>query len=398
MNVLNTPRSSAFWGTTCGPIFFTLVVYSSMHLHLIVGARPNFMKVAPIIATIKKRVDVSFALIHTWQHFDQQMSDAFFTDLWLPFPDYNLNIHGGLVPEQIGKVMVAYTQLLQEVTRPDYVVVVGDVNATVACAITAKQLGIRVVHIESWLRSFDSTMPEEINRILTDSISDLLFVTEESGVTNLANEGNITWVELVGNVMIDCLIMHHDKIKQQSVVAEYCLTPKKYAVVTLHRPANVDTPDQLEKYLEFLVQVAQKQQLILPLHPRTRNNIERFWLTKYLDTPQMTFVPPLGYFAFLHLVEHSSFVLTDSGGVQEETTYLGIPCLTMRASTERPITCTIWSNTLVGDDFQRIHTLIDDILAGSYKLWQKPPLRDGATAERIISSLLADYQTARAWK
>jgi UDP-N-acetylglucosamine 2-epimerase (non-hydrolysing) len=366
-----------------------------MQIHIIVWARPNFMKVAPLIAEIQKRPDIVFTLIHTGQHFDEKMSDTFFNELWLPTPDYNLNVHGGSVPEQIGKVMIAYNQLIQEKGKPDYTLVVGDVNATVACAITAKQLGIRVVHVEAWLRSFDHTMPEEINRILTDSIADVLFVTEESGMNNLKNEWNKARIELVGNVMIDCLAMHHPKIQAQSTLDNYQLTPKQYAVVTLHRPANVDTKEQLEKYLNFLTQAASHHPLILPLHPRTSNNIERFWLTGFLTHPHMIFTGPLGYFQFMHLIEQSKFVLTDSGGVQEETTYLWIPCLTMRSSTERPITHTHGTNTLVGDDFETIHALIQDIVTWVYKRGTLPPLWDGKAAERIVHILLNDFH---AWK
>ncbi len=366
-----------------------------MKILLIVWARPNFMKVAPIISEIKKNKAIEYKLIHTWQHFDKNMSDSFFEDLWLPYPDINLNIHGWSVSEQIWRVMIEFDKILQD-EKPDYVLVVWDVNSTVACAITAKQNWIKVIHVESWLRSFDQKMPEEINRILTDRISDFLFITENSWIVNLTNEWIIHWVHLVWHVMIDCLIQNLSKIDSKNTITEFWLEKWNYCLITLHRPSNVDTKEDLEKYLTYFNKIAQKITLFLPLHPRTKNNIEKFGLSDYLHNDRIVVTWPLWYTDFIHLVKNSKFVLTDSWWIQEESTYLQIPCLTMRQNTERPVTCEIGSNTLVWDDFDAIDWYIDTILAWTYKQSQIPPLRDGKAAERIVAILLEDY--AASWK
>lgn len=366
-----------------------------MKIFFIVWARPNFMKVAPIISEVKKNKDIEYKLIHTWQHFDKNMSDSFFEDLWLPYPDINLNIHWWSVSEQIWRVMIEFDKILQD-ERPDYVLVVWDVNSTVACAITAKQNGIKVVHVESWLRSFDQKMPEEINRILTDRISDFLFITENSWIVNLQNEWITNGVHLVWHVMIDCLIHNLSKIDAKNTISEFWLEQWKYCLITLHRPSNVDTKEDLEKYLKYFNKISEKIRLFLPLHPRTKNNIEKFGLSDYLNNERIVVTWPLGYSDFINLVKNSKFVLTDSWWIQEESTYLGIPCLTMRQNTERPVTCDIWSNTLVWDDFESVDWYIDNILGWTYKKSQIPPLRDGKAAERIIALLLQDYTAS--WK
>lgn len=349
------------------------------------------MKIAPIIAEIKKHSNIKYKLIHTGQHFDKNMSDDFFEELWLPYPDINFNIHGWSVAEQIGKVMIECNTLFRQ-DRPDYLLVVWDVNATTAWAIAAKQNWIRVIHVEAWLRSFDRNMPEEINRILTDTISDFLFVTEESGIVNLSNEGISNWVYFVGNVMIDCLKSNLDSIVSRKAYTTFGLESKKYGVVTLHRPSNVDTQESLERYLKFFSEVSDKIPLILPLHPRTKKNIEQFNLWKHLVKNNIIITEPLNYTDFMSLVVGSVVVLTDSGWVQEETTYLQVPCLTMRNSTERPVTCDIWSNTLVGDDFEMIKYCIDTILWWVYKKWFIPQLWDGDSASRIVVKILEDYK------
>lgn len=366
-----------------------------MKILIVVWARPNFMKVAPIIAYIEKHTSIEYVLLHTWQHFDKSMSENIFHDLWLPEPHINLNIHGGTSCEQIGRIMIEFDKVVKE-ELPDYVLVVWDVNSTFACAVTAKHNGIKVIHVEAGLRSRDMTMPEEINRILTDSITDLYFVTEDEAVDNLKSEWKEEQVHLVGNVMIDCLISQLPAIDKRQTLADLWVSPKKYALVTLHRPSNVDTAENLVKYLSYFTELADRLPIVISLHPRTVWAIEKFQLQSYLDHPSIVQTGPQWYLDFIHLVKNSVFVLTDSGGVQEETTYLQIPCLTMRENTERPVTCILGSNILVGSDFDTITTHIDSILNGSYKKWVIPPLRDDQTSARIITKVLEDY--ASTWE
>ncbi len=353
------------------------------------------MKVAPLIAEVKKHTDIEYKLIHTWQHFDKNMSDTFFEDLWLPYPDINLNIHGGTVSTQIWRIMIEFDAVVQQ-ESPDYVLVVWDVNSTVACAIVAKQNGIKVIHVESWLRSFDQNMPEEINRILTDKISDLLFVTEESGIQNLKNEGITSWAFLLGNVMIDSLYTNIEKISQANAYSTFGLEKNGYCSITLHRPSNVDTKENLEKYLRYFNEIAEYIPLFLTLHPRTNHNIEKFELGHYLQNPRITTAWPMGYIDFINIVMNSAFILTDSGWVQEESTYLKVPCLTMRKNTERPITCDVGSNTLLWDDFEQITAHIKSILAWTYKQGQIPSMWDGKAAERIVEVILRYFHST--WK
>lgn len=346
------------------------------------------MKIAPIIREFQKhREAISFKLIHTGQHFDKNMSETFFTDLGIPSPDINLEIHGGSVADQIGKVMVALDIVVKE-ERPDYMLVVWDVNATVAGSLTAKHNQVKVIHVEAGLRSGDMRMPEEVNRILTDRISDLLFITEKSGVENLAKEGITEWVHLVGNVMIDTLAYQRPIIEERTTTKDMWLLGKDYALLTIHRPSNVDEKDALENLMTHLRNISEKLTLVFPLHPRTRANIEKYGLGHIFDTPNIITTEPLGYLDFMNLLSHAKCVLTDSGGIQEETTYLQIPCLTMRENTERPITCEIGSNTMVGTDFEKIESCISDILNGTYKKWEIPPFWDGKAAERIVEIIL----------
>lgn len=359
-----------------------------MKILIIAGARPNFMKIAPIIRAIEKYPnDIQYELVHTGQHFDKNMSDAFFEDLWLPYPDVNLNINWGSVSEQIGKVMIAFDVVIKE-KKPDFLLVVWDVNATIACAVVAKQNGVKVVHVESGLRSFDMWMPEEINRIITDRISDYLFVTEESWLKNLSHEWIHEGVFLVWNVMIDSLANNLDTIKVRKTHESLGREIDKFGLVTMHRPSNTDNRETLERLLIYIQKVSLTIPLIFPLHPRTKANIEKFGFFHYLELSRITTTPPLGYIDFINLLMHSRFILTDSGWVQEEATFLQIPCLTMRENTERPVTCTIGSNTLVGNDFDMADKLIDDIMKWEYKKWAIPDLWDGKAAERIVDILL----------
>jgi UDP-N-acetylglucosamine 2-epimerase (non-hydrolysing) len=318
-----------------------------INILIIAWARPNFMKIAPLIREFRKHhEEISYKLIHTGQHFDQNMSDTFFEDLGIPYPDTNLSIHGGSVSDMTGRTMIEFDTLIKK-EKPDYVLVVGDVNATIACAFVAKQNGVKVIHVEAGLRSGDMSMPEEINRVLTDHISDLLFVTESSGMTNLEKEGIKQWAHLIGNVMIDTLVFQEPIFRAKNTVENMGLSWKDFALLTIHRPSNVDKKEDLEDLMKHLRKISEKITLVFPLHPRTRANIEKYELGALFDTPDIITTEPLGYLDFMNLLSHARCILTDSGGIQEETTYLKIPCLTMRANTERPVTCEIGSNTMV---------------------------------------------------
>jgi len=359
-----------------------------MKIFIIAGARPNFMKISPIINEIKKHQNIEYKLIHTGQHFDKNMSDKFFEDLNLPYPDINLNIHGGTVSAQIWNVMISFDEILQN-EKPDYVLVVWDVNSTIACAIATKQHWVKLIHVESWLRSFDMNMPEEINRITTYRLSDLLFVSEKSWIENLKNEWKIDWVHLVGNVMIDCLIQNLDNIKKSNILEKLSVEKNNYWVITIHRPSNVDSNESLKQIVTYFIELSRKIKLVIPIHPRTRRNLENMDFLKILENNEnIILTKPLGYLDFIKLVKNSKFVLSDSGGIQEETTFLKIPCLTMRNSTERPVTCNIWSSTLVGNDFDLIGLKIDEILVWKYKKWSIPDMWDWRASERILKIIV----------
>jgi UDP-N-acetylglucosamine 2-epimerase (non-hydrolysing) len=363
-----------------------------------VGARPNFMKISPLVDALKEHPDVEHCLVHSGQHYDELLSGNFFADLGLPQPDVNLQVGSGSHAVQTAEIMKRIEPVLLEY-KPHMVVVVGDVNSTIATAITAAKLGIPVAHIEAGLRSFDMSMPEEINRKLTDAISDLLFVTEQSGMDNLKHEGiPAEKIFLVGNVMIDCLLRHRKVASKSSILdrlgvrreGNSCLA---YGVLTLHRPSNVDDPKTLEGILSSVNTVAADIPFFFPLHPRTRKNIQSFGLEQFLasttDRDQVGIVPldPLGYLDFLSLNDHARLVLTDSGGVQEETTVLGVPCLTLRQNTERPATVEQGSNRVVGVDAERILVAARAILAEPGRKFPRPPLWDGKAAVRIVAVL-----------
>ncbi|HRT46115.1 MAG TPA: UDP-N-acetylglucosamine 2-epimerase (non-hydrolyzing), partial [Desulfomonilia bacterium] len=317
----------------------------------VVGARPNFMKIAPLIRDMNARKDrIEHLLVHTGQHYDKSMSDDFFVQLGIPQPDVNLGIGSASHAQQTAKILTAFESVLVE-HNPDMVVVVGDVNSTMACALVAAKSGVKVAHVEAGLRSFDRTMPEEINRILTDALSDLLFTTEEAGNENLRREGiPQEKIFFVGNVMIDTLV--HCLAAMPPGPPHPGLEKKEYAVITLHRPSNVDHPETLKGMLRAFQDISKNLKLVIPLHPRTRANIERFGLSDALRALEENAVVtgPAGYVDMLRLVKDSRMVITDSGGIQEETTYLGVPCITLRANTERPSTVTLGTNTLVGSD------------------------------------------------
>jgi len=362
----------------------------------VVGARPNFMKIAPIIDELRQSPDIEHRLVHTGQHYDELLSGNFFSDLGLPTPDVNLQCGSGSHAGQTAEVMRTLEPILLDF-RPDTLLVVGDVNSTLAAALTAVKLGIPVAHIEAGLRSFDMTMPEEINRKLTDAISTLLFVTEQSGVDNLKREGIAEdKIFLVGNVMIDCLLRHRELASQSPILDQLGLrrngkSCSPYAVLTLHRPSNVDDPAKLRSILDAVRTVASEFPVFFPIHPRTRKNIESFGLQQYLSTPGAAhgIVPldPLGYLDFLSISDHAVLVLTDSGGVQEETTALGIPCLTLRDNTERPATVEHGTNHIVGTDPDCIIAAARSATHETAQLPRCPPLWDGKAAARIVAVL-----------
>jgi UDP-N-acetylglucosamine 2-epimerase (non-hydrolysing) len=357
-----------------------------MKIHLIAAARPNFMKVAPLYHAIRARVGWQPVLVHTGQHYDANMSDAFFRDLRLPAPDHHLEVGSGTHAEQTGGVMIAYERVAAA-DRPDCTVVVGDVNSTIACALASAKLGIPVVHLEAGLRSRDRSMPEEINRLATDAISDVLWTPSADADENLHAEGvPAERIDLVGNVMIDSYEMLRTEVERDPTPARLGLQPKGYAVVTLHRPSNVDGEKSLRGLVADLEWTAERLPLVFPLHPRTRSRLESFGLLERLRAaPGITTCDPLGYVEFMSVVCGAKGVVTDSGGVQEETTYLGIPCLTLRENTERPVTVTMGTNRLVTREAFR--ATIETLVAGRWPAGRVPPLWDGRTAHRCVDSL-----------
>ena len=349
----------------------------------IVGARPNFMKMAPIIAALKKRVGVQQILVHTGQHYDAKMSDVFFQDLGMPDPDVHLGVGSGSHAQQTAKVMVEIEPVLLR-EKPDVVMVAGDVNSTIAVALVAAKLGLAIGHVESGLRSRDWTMPEEVNRVLTDRLSDLLFTPSRDGDENLAKEGiDPARVHFVGNVMIDSLRAALPRARLSQIHQRLELQKGDYALATLHRPANVDEPGALQRLLSALSEVAQSLPVVFPIHPRTRARLPEGFAGKGIKL-----IDPLGYLDFLALTAEARLVLTDSGGIQEETTALGVPCLTMRENTERPVTVEVGTNQLVGTDPARVIPAAREVLAGRARKGRIPDLWDGHAAERIADVLL----------
>lgn len=354
----------------------------------VVGARPNFMKVAPIHKAFQKYSDkVQHLICHTGQHYDEKMSKVFFDDLELPKPDFYLGVGSGSHAEQTAKVMIEFEKVLLE-EKPDLVLVVGDVNSTIACSLTAQKLHIKTVHVEAGLRSFDMKMPEEVNRILTDRISDYLFVTEKSGIENLKSEGVSNGkVFLVGNVMIDSLSYYLPKSDQSNIHEELGVEKGKYVLVTLHRPSNVDLENSLIKLVEFLNTIANERKVVFPIHPRTKKNLDNYNLLEKLSE-RIKLTDPIGYIDFQALTKNAELVVTDSGGIQEETTYLGVQCITLRTSTERPITCDVGTNQLIGIDLKKAEKACLEVLKGNLKKGEVPELWDGDSAKRIAEILV----------
>ncbi|MDD2390006.1 MAG: UDP-N-acetylglucosamine 2-epimerase (non-hydrolyzing) [Desulfobacterales bacterium] len=355
-------------------------------IHLVAAARPNFMKIAPLYHALKNQSWAHPVIVHTGQHYDLNMSDIFFQNLGLPSPDLHLGVGGGTHAEQTGQVMIAYERALVN-TRPDLVVVVGDVNSTVAASIAAVKLGIKVAHLEAGLRSFDRTMPEEINRVITDSIADMLWTPSADGDENLIREGiSRDKIRRVGNIMIDSLELLRDQIRKESVYEAYGFSKNGYGVVTFHRPSNVDNPLLLKNICEILGRVSKQIPLIFPLHPRTRNNLEKNGLMKTLTRfPDLLIAEPLSYIKFMNLIFNCRLVITDSGGIQEETSYLGIPCLTMRPNTERPVTITLGTNRLCNPE--NLEVRIQTVLCDGKTQKTDIDLWDGKTALRVVDSI-----------
>ncbi|MDR0775276.1 MAG: UDP-N-acetylglucosamine 2-epimerase (non-hydrolyzing) [Azonexus sp.] len=361
----------------------------------VVGARPNFMKMAPILRAFTAHAPaIPTLLLHTGQHYDRDMNDRLFEDLRLPQPDINLEVGSGSHAVQTAEVMKRFEPVLDE-RKPSCVLVVGDVNSTLACTLVAAKKNIPVVHVEAGLRSYDRAMPEEINRVLTDQIADLLYTTERSATDNLGREGIAAErVRFVGNVMIDSLLSNRPVARSPAATIAagggdpaLIAGAEGYGVVTLHRPSNVDSAEVLASLLGVLREIAERLPLVFALHPRTRSNIERFGLQHLIDTPRMLMLPPQGYLEMLGLMAGARIVLTDSGGLQEETTALGVPCLTLRENTERPITVEQGTNTMVGRDIEAIRQQTAEILAGRGKSGRVPELWDGRAAERIATDL-----------
>ncbi len=365
-----------------------MAVRGSLKIVNVVGGRPNFVKIAPILEAMAEVPTIVPSLVHTGQHYDQEMSRVFFEDLKIPEPDFFLGVGSGTHAQQTARVMLEFEKVLEQ-ERPDLVVVVGDVNSTLACALVAAKLLIPVAHVESGLRSFDRTMPEEINRILTDHLSDYLFTPSEDANENLLREGIAAVnIHLVGNVMIDTLKRYEGVARARRAAETLGLSPRGYAVLTLHRPSNVDDPKTFAGLLDGLEGILPRLPIVFPIHPRSRRRLLEFGLDARIGSLRnLQLCDPVGYLTFLSLMMDSRFVMTDSGGIQEETTALGIPCLTLRENTERPVTVRMGTNVVVGTRPERIVAEVRRILEEDRENGETPPLWDGHTAPRIVEVL-----------
>ncbi len=361
-----------------------------MRVICIAGARPNFIKIAPIMEAFRAAPEIEPFLVHTGQHYDQKMSDLFFRELDIPEPDISLGVGSGSHAVQTAEIMRAFEPVCLA-CKPDYVLVVGDVNSTIACGLVAAKLGIRLVHVEAGLRSGDRSMPEEINRVLTDSISDLLFCTERSGIENLLREGvRAERIHFVGNVMIDTLLRFRAKAESSTILARMKLKPGGYATMTLHRPGNVDDPAVFSRILDAIGVIQRDLPLVFPVHPRTRRNLDTLGLKERIEQMgNLCLVDPMGYLDFLALNASAKVILTDSGGLQEEATILRVPCITIRENTERPITCEVGTNQLAGTRTEAILAAYAKVTRGEFGQRGIPELWDGSAATRIADTLVS---------
>ncbi|WP_417200953.1 non-hydrolyzing UDP-N-acetylglucosamine 2-epimerase [Bizionia sp.] len=362
-----------------------------MNITIVAGARPNFMKIAPIINVLKRKklegYDLNFRLVHTGQHYDNSLSGAFFEELGIPYPDVNLEVKSGTQAEQTGAIMIGFEKELQK-NPSDLVLVVGDVTSTMACTLVAKKSGIKVAHVEAGIRSGDMKMPEEINRIVTDSLTDYFFTTSKLASNNLIKLGvDSNQVFFVGNVMIDTLKTHESRFKQPEIWKSLGLKQKHYFVMTLHRPSNVDEAQNIEAILKQISSLSKDYPIVFPVHPRTKKLLQSL----NLSYKNLYYTEPLGYLEFNFLVKHAFGVITDSGGISEETTIMNVPCVTLRENTERPETCEIGTNILVGKDPIKIENAFKTLFSGTWKQAQVPALWDGHAADRIISQLIKTY-------
>jgi len=367
-----------------------------MKILSVVGARPNFMKVAPLHRAFLQQPHIESKIVHTGQHYDARMSDIFFNQLELPKPDYFLGVGSGSHAVITAKIMIAFEEVILK-EKPDLVLVVGDVNSTLACALVTKKLNIKLAHVESGLRSGDREMPEELNRILTDSISDFLFVTEHSGMVNLAKEGaNPQSTFFVGNVMIDSLCHYKEKALALPLMEQLGLVEKDFVLMTMHRPSNVDQPSKIKTILEVIEGVSKSKKVVFPIHPRTAKNISKFGLEERLQhIPNLLLLEPQGYLEFINLMNNSTLIITDSGGIQEESTYLKTPCLTVRNTTERPVTITMGTNVLIPHlDTTEILNQFEKALKDTSKESAIPPLWDGHSASRIVTLIDRHFEEA----
>jgi UDP-N-acetylglucosamine 2-epimerase (non-hydrolysing) len=362
-----------------------------MKISIIAGARPNFMKIAPIIEAIKKAKEseknIDFRLVHTGQHYDEKMSESFFKELGIPAPDTNLEVGSGTQAQQTANIMIRYEEELMK-NPCDVVLVVGDVNSTMACSIVAKKLNIQLVHVEAGIRSYDLTMPEEINRMVTDALADHFFTTTTIAGENLIKSGiEANRIHFVGNTMIDTLLKNVGRLRKPNFYDNSNLTKKKYLLLTLHRPSNVDDKDNLEQMLKEISVTSKGMDIVFPVHPRTKNNLD-----KITDLPKnLILAEPLPYLEFIYLVKNAKAVITDSGGVQEETTVLGVPCMTLRNNTERPETSLVGTNELLGTNVNAIKPAMEKLLSGNWKKGAIPEKWDGNTSDRIVEKLLEIY-------
>ena len=352
---------------------------------IVIGTRPNFIKVTQFKKVALNYDHIDLKIVHTGQHFDEKMADVFFKQFDL-HPDYFLNILPGSPNKQMAEIMIKLEDLITTVFSPDIIIVVGDVNSTLAAAITANKMGIKIAHLESGLRSFDRTMPEEFNRLLTDQLTDMYFVTESSGFENLKNEGrDLDKIHFVGNTMIDTLVAFQSDIKKSDILSKLELLAKKFVLMTMHRPATVDSEDGLLKLIHLLNELTKTYKVVFPIHPRTLKKLDEFKLKHHIvNNLNIVLTEPLDYFAFQHLIEASRFILTDSGGIQEESTFVKVPCLTLRPNTERPVTVTEGTNTLVPFEVEEILKYISQIENSLYKKGNIPNFWDGKSTERIL--------------